>query len=106
LTVPGCTLHYELVDLTPPWQGEAETILFHHGLGATSGAWAAWLPVLADRFRLVTFEMRGHGRSTWPEPGAALSMERLAEDLIAVADATKAERFHLVGEFDLAGRSR
>jgi len=98
LTVPGCTLHYEIVDLTPPWQGEAETILFHHGLGATSGAWAAWLPVLADRFRLVTFEMRGHGRSTWPEPGAALSMERLAEDLIAVADATKTERFHLVGE--------
>src|SRR5262245_29086229 len=98
LAVPGCTLHYEVVDLTPPWQGAAETIVFHHGLGATSGAWAAWMPVLAGHYRLVTFDMRGHGRSERPLPGAALSLGRLTEDLFAVADAVRAERFHLVGE--------
>ncbi len=86
------------MDLTPPWQSGTETILFHHGLGATSGAWAAWLPVLAGRYRLVTFDMRGHGRSEHPQPGAALDLARLGEDLFAVADAAGAERFHLVGE--------
>jgi pimeloyl-ACP methyl ester carboxylesterase len=98
LSVPGCTLHYEIVDLTPPWQNEPETILFHHGLGATSGAWAAWLPILAGRYRLVTFDMRGHGSSAHPKPGAVLSLDLLAEDLFAVADTAGAERFHLVGE--------
>jgi pimeloyl-ACP methyl ester carboxylesterase len=98
LTVAGCTLHYEVADLTPPWRSEPETILFHHGLGATSGAWAAWLPILAERYRLVTFDMRGHGRSAHPKPGAALSLDMLAGDTFAVADAVEAQQFHLVGE--------
>jgi pimeloyl-ACP methyl ester carboxylesterase len=98
LTVSGSTLHYEAVDLTPPWQSGTETILFHHGLGATSAAWAAWLPVLAGRYRLVTFDMRGHGRSEHPRPDAPLDLAGLRDDLFAVADAVGAERFHLVGE--------
>ena len=67
ICVPGSVLHYEVDDLTLPWIAEPQTILFHHGLGATSGTWAAWLRVLADRYRLVRFDMRGHGRSTRPE---------------------------------------
>jgi len=98
LSVPDCTLHYDIVDLTLPWIDAPETILFHHGLGATSGTWAAWLPILADRYRLVRFDMRGHGRSAHPPPDAALSLEILADDVFAVADAVGAREFHLVGE--------
>jgi pimeloyl-ACP methyl ester carboxylesterase len=98
ISVQGADLHYELVDLTLPWLAEPQTILFHHGLGATSRTWAGWLPALADRYRLVRFDMRGHGRSTHPQPGAALSLEMLADDVFAVADAAGAQRFHLVGE--------
>jgi pimeloyl-ACP methyl ester carboxylesterase len=98
LHVPDCELHYQVVDITPPWSRGAQTILFHHGLGATSGSWAAWLPVLGERYRIVTFDMRGHGRSSHPPAGKPLSFERLVADLLAVADAVGAERFHLVGE--------
>jgi pimeloyl-ACP methyl ester carboxylesterase len=98
VSVHGSVLHYDVADLTLPWIAEPQTILFHHGLGATSGTWAAWLPVLADHYRLVRFDMRGHGRSAHPAPGATLSLDMLAEDLFAVADAVQAERFHLVGE--------
>lgn len=96
--VPGCTLQYDVVDLTPAWVEGAQTIVFHHGLGATGRTWAGWMPVLADRFRLVTFDMRGHGRSQWPQPGAPVSLDRLVDDLFAVADAAGVEQFHLVGE--------
>lgn len=98
VSVPGSILHYDVVDLTLPWIAEPQTIIFHHGLGATSGAWAGWLPILADRYRLVRFDMRGHGRSEHPKPGATLSLDMLAADLFAVADAAGAEQFHLVGE--------
>jgi pimeloyl-ACP methyl ester carboxylesterase len=98
LSVQGSNLHYEVVDLTMPWIAAPQTILFHHGLGATSRTWAAWLPVLADHYRLVRFDMRGHGRSAHPGADDALSLDMLADDVFAVADAAGAQRFHLVGE--------
>jgi len=91
-------IHYDTVDLTPPWKGPAETIIFHHGVGFDGRIWRPWLPLLADRFRLIWLDVRGHGRSTVPPPGHAWSLSELAADLLAVADAEGVERFHLVGE--------
>ncbi len=105
VSVPGSVLHYDVTDLTLPWIAEPQTILFHHGLGASSRTWAGWLPVLADRYRLVRFDMRGHGKSAAPAgatagtgSGDALSLDLLADDVFAVADAAGVRQFHLVGE--------
>jgi pimeloyl-ACP methyl ester carboxylesterase len=93
----GADLAYTVTELTPPWATHGETILFHHGVGASAETWASWLPGLADRYRLVCFDLRGHGGSPLP-PGFHWSVDDLAGDLIAVADAAGAERFHLLGE--------
>jgi pimeloyl-ACP methyl ester carboxylesterase len=98
LAASGCELHYQIHDLTAPWIEDKQTILFHHGLGATSGTWAGWLPTLADRLRLVSFDMRGHGRSGHPPADAPLSLDLLADDIFKIADVAGADRFHLVGE--------
>lgn len=95
---PGCRLFYTVVDVTAPWVQDAPAIIFHHGVSATGALWSDWIPVLCDKFRLVLFDTRGFGRST-PHPGdAAWSMELLVDDILAVADAERLERFHLVGE--------
>ncbi|UYN93762.1 MAG: alpha/beta fold hydrolase [Enhydrobacter sp.] len=91
-------LHHEVVDHRAPWQSERLPILFHHGIGGSAGIWAGWLPALIDAHRIVTFDMRGCGRSTVPPPDARWSMEQLVDDVFAVADATGLARFHLVGE--------
>jgi len=98
VAISGCELYYEIVDLTPPWISAPETILFYHGLGSTSGIWAQWLPLLADRFRIIRFDMRGHGQSTFPEGGAPVTLDNLTDDVFTVADVAGAKRFHLVGE--------
>jgi pimeloyl-ACP methyl ester carboxylesterase len=95
---PGGPLHYEVTDITAPWRGEPETILFHHGVGITGDIWLEWLAPLADRYRLVRFDARGFGRSAVPGPGFGWSMALLAEDALAVARAAGATRFHYVGE--------
>ena len=95
---PGGALHYEVTTLTPPWREDPPTILFHHGVGITADTWLEWLPILADRYRLVRFDMRGFGRSTVPGRGFAWSLDLLAEDALAVARAAGAETFHFVGE--------
>jgi pimeloyl-ACP methyl ester carboxylesterase len=91
-------LHYEVTDVTAPWHGEAETIIFHHGVGITSDIWLEWLAPLADRYRLVRMDCRGFGRSPIPPPDFPWSMAGLANDVLEVARAAGAERFHYVGE--------
>ncbi|MEK9722678.1 MAG: alpha/beta hydrolase [Rhodospirillaceae bacterium] len=94
----GATLHYTVDDLTPPWVAEPETVLFHHGIGATGGIWADSVPVLAGDYRLVRLDGRGNGGATVPGPDFDWTMDGLLDDLLAVADAVGADRFHLVGE--------
>jgi pimeloyl-ACP methyl ester carboxylesterase len=91
-------LHYEVCDIVPAWASRPETILFHHGVAASLDIWAGWLPVLATRYRLVRFDMRGYGRSARLPANSDWSFDLLVEDLLSVADAAGAERFHLVGE--------
>jgi len=91
-------LHYEVVDIAAPWHAAAPTLIFHHGIGADSGIWSDWIPLLADRFRIVRFDMRGFGESEVPAPDFRWTMELLGGDILAVADAVRAERFHFVGE--------
>ncbi len=102
-SVSGYMLNYDIVDLTPPWRSPPwapvpETILFHHGLGSTQEIWRGWLPALLSRYRIVTFDMRGHGASSHPGPNSRLDLDTLTDDVFAVLDATGTERAHLVGE--------
>jgi pimeloyl-ACP methyl ester carboxylesterase len=96
--VPGCTLAWSLIDLTPPWLPEPETIVMHHGIGANQHIFAGWLPALIHRYRILRFDMRGHGDSDVPDVGVALDMDCLSDDLLAVMDAAAVDRAHLVGE--------
>jgi pimeloyl-ACP methyl ester carboxylesterase len=91
-------LHYDIAELTAPWVKEPETIIFHHGAGAISGIWAEWMPALADKYRLVRFDMRGMGLSAAAARKDAWTFETYAEDVVAVADAVGAKTFHFVGE--------
>lgn len=91
-------LWWDLTDLTPPWTADPPAILLHHGIGASAAIFAEWLPVLAGRYRIVRFDMRGYGRSPEPAAGYAWSFEGMLRDLYAVADAAGLGRFHLVGE--------
>jgi pimeloyl-ACP methyl ester carboxylesterase len=92
------SLHYEIVDQVAPVRAPREAILFHHGIGASAAIWAGWFPTLADAHRLVSFDMRGYGRSHIPAMDFAWSLDLMVEDLFAVADAAGLPRFHLVGE--------
>jgi pimeloyl-ACP methyl ester carboxylesterase len=98
LQVPGATLAWSLTDLTPPWLADPETIVMHHGVGASRHIFDGWLPALFGGYRILRFDMRGHGQSSRPEGEGRLDMDRLRDDLFAVMDAAGVGRAHLVGE--------
>jgi pimeloyl-ACP methyl ester carboxylesterase len=92
------TLYYDLCDIVPPWIESPQTIVFHHGIAANTHIWADWLPVLATRYRLLRFDMRGFAKSAIPPRDYRWTFDALIDDLLKVADAAGIERFHLVGE--------
>jgi pimeloyl-ACP methyl ester carboxylesterase len=91
-------LYYEVVEQAAPWLERGLPVLFHHGIGSSSALWRGWYPALLDRYPMVAFDMRGCGQSHIPSAGFDWSLDRMVDDLFAVADAAGLARFHLVGE--------
>ncbi len=68
--------------------GGRDPIVFVHGSATSSADWVFVLPLLRDRFTVVTMDRRGRGESG---DGPDYAMEREAEDVLAVLDAVDAE---------------
>jgi pimeloyl-ACP methyl ester carboxylesterase len=76
--------------------GSGETVVFVHAATGSSKVWEYQRPVFASRgYRVITYDRRGYGRSlvdsSGPQPGTG------ADDLNALMDYLKIDRFHLVG---------
>jgi NAD(P)-dependent dehydrogenase (short-subunit alcohol dehydrogenase family)/pimeloyl-ACP methyl ester carboxylesterase len=77
----------------------APTVVLVHGYPDSKEVWSEVAPRLAERFHVVLYDVRGHGRSTAPKPlRGGFTLEKLTDDFLAVADAVSPdEPVHLVG---------
>ncbi|MEU0369620.1 SDR family oxidoreductase [Streptomyces sp. NPDC006283] len=75
------------------------TVVLVHGYPDSKEVWSEVAGRLADRFHVVLYDVRGHGRSTAPTPlRGGFTLEKLTDDFLAVADAVSPDRpVHLVG---------
>ena len=93
---PGVRLRYIVDDYTDPWS-KPEIVLLVHGFAESADVWWGWIPYLARRYRVVRLDLRGFGRSTPMPENYAWSMDRLLDDMRALAAHVGATRVHLVG---------
>ena len=91
----GVKIHYEVA-------GEGPTLLLTHGYSATGEMWRGQLPALSPYFQVITWDMRGHGASDYPQDQAAYSEEATVADMAALLDAVAAPRA-IVGGLSLGG---
>jgi pimeloyl-ACP methyl ester carboxylesterase len=85
---PDTSLYYEV-------NGGGPTITCIHGGLVNAVCWAPHVAALADRFRIVTYDIRGYGRST--NPSGLYSMDACVDDLLAIWDAAAIDTSVVVG---------
>ncbi|MFI7401397.1 SDR family oxidoreductase [Streptomyces sp. NPDC049541] len=75
------------------------TVVLVHGYPDSKEVWSEVAPRLAERFHVVLYDVRGHGRSTAPQPlRGGFTLEKLTDDFLAVIDAVSPDRpVHVVG---------
>ncbi len=88
LARPGARIHYSIA-------GAGPAVLLVQGVGVIGDGWRPQVSALQQSFTTITVDNRGIGQST--HDGGAISIEQMAEDVLAVADAEGMNRFHLVG---------
>jgi 3-oxoadipate enol-lactonase len=86
----GTRIHYEVTG-----KSGATPVLMIQGLGASKNAWNLQRIAMATRFRIISFDNRGAGRSD--KPTEPFTLEQMADDALAVLDAAGIETAHVVG---------
>ena len=70
-------------------------VVLSHSLGSSMVMWEPQLATLAPNFRVLRYDMRGHGESE--VAAGAYSLEMLADDVVGLLDALEIEKAHFVG---------
>jgi 3-oxoadipate enol-lactonase len=83
------------VDATVDGPADAPVVLLSNSLGATRAMWDPQVPALAERYRVVTYDTRGHGTS--PAPPGPYTLDDLVDDVVALLDRIGAQRVHVAG---------
>ncbi|WP_405931780.1 SDR family oxidoreductase [Streptomyces sp. NBC_00827] len=78
---------------------ERPTVVLVHGYPDSKEVWAEVAGRLSERFHVVLYDVRGHGRSSAPQPlRGGFTLEKLTDDFLAVVDAVSPDKpVHLVG---------
>lgn len=90
IAVAGARLHVRIDGSDgKPW------VVLINALATDLGLWEPQIAALAPRFRVLRYDIRGHGRSS--APPAPYAMETLVDDVLALADHFAIARAHFVG---------
>jgi pimeloyl-ACP methyl ester carboxylesterase len=89
------TAHVNGVEIYFDVRGEGEPLVMLHGLGSSSQDWEHQVPVFAARYRVMTPDLRGFGRSA--KPRGPYSIAQYSADVRALLCVLGITRCHLLG---------
>lgn len=88
-------LRFDVSDAGPI---DGELIIALHGFPQRASSWSAVIPLLsAAGYRVLAPDQRGYSPGASPSEVEAYRLDRLADDVLALADAAGVDRFNLLG---------
>lgn len=91
----GVRIHWESA-------GQGPAVFLTHGYGATSEMWKGQVNAFEDRYRIITWDIRGHGLSDYPKDQSEYSQAKSVSDMRGILDACQIERA-IIGGLSLGG---
>jgi pimeloyl-ACP methyl ester carboxylesterase len=91
----GVGIYYEV-------HGDGPPLLLTHGYSSTSAMWHGQVEALARDHTLILWDMRGHGRSDYPDDPKAYSEALTIGDIAAILDTVGASSA-IIGGLSLGG---
>ncbi len=78
------------------WGETGDAVILAHGLGGSHAVWYQQVPFLAQRYRVITWDQRGFGRSS--RAGAMIGPVPAVNDMVRVLDGLDIDRAHVIGQ--------
>jgi pimeloyl-ACP methyl ester carboxylesterase len=91
----GVELYYEV-------HGDGPPMLLTHGYSSSSHMWEGQVAAFSKHFKLITWDMRGHGHSDYPDDQGAYTEAATVADMAAILDAVGAKTA-VIGGLSLGG---
>lgn len=84
--------------------GTGPAVLLSHGYSATSQMWQDQVAAFKDRYRIIVWDMRGHGQTDYPADQSLYSESHTVADMAALLDHCGIEQA-VIGGLSLGGYS-
>ncbi|HUJ64784.1 MAG TPA: alpha/beta hydrolase [Acidimicrobiales bacterium] len=91
----GVSIYYEVHG--PAREPGRTPLLLSHGYADTTRMWESNLPALSEHRKVITWDMRGHGRSAAPADQSLYTEDASVEDMKALLDENGVDRAVLGG---------
>jgi 3-oxoadipate enol-lactonase len=90
------TARVNSIDIWYEFEGDGEPLVFHHGFAGPNESWPPVVYELRERYRVLLFDARAHGRTTMPD-AATVTVPQFAADMAGLMDALGIETAHVGG---------
>ena len=84
-----------VIDCEYTIQGSGEPLFLIHGIGGARNLWRFMMPDLEKQFTVISYDLRGHGKS--PLPDSEFGLDELVADLERVRERSGFEQGHFAG---------
>lgn len=85
----------EIIDCEYSIEGNGPALFLIHGIGAARNTWRKAMPLLSRHFKVISYDLRGHGVS--PMSSGEFVLDDLVADLERLRETTGIEQAHFAG---------